>query len=164
MFPGSGISSQEFPDNVDPTVVPVWDALRPRPGDVVFNSFALVSNANAATFTLGANEPESGIIRLVYAGAILHMDGTNVRNVAVVFEQSTSVADPWGGFFTLAGGSRMVGAVEVTGARWATMPRIPPVMRGCNLRFQFSGMTGGGEQVQAHYAYVDIPGELLEIP
>lgn len=163
LFPASGISNQNIPAYVDGTVIPTWDALKSRPGDVTFDGFALVSNANAADFTLGANEPPEGKVRLIYAGAVTHLDGTNVRNVSVRFVASTSAVDPWGNFFTMAGGTRVVGALEVTGARWANLPRIPPVFRGINLSFVFHGMTGAGEQVQCHYVYVDIPGELLTV-
>lgn len=166
IFPQSGLDDQAYPTRVTEVVTPTWDSAKPWPGDVIFNSIALVGNANAATFFLGSavNQPSAGYVRLIYGGAILHADGTNVRNVSIVITQDTNTpADAWGGIFTIAGGSRVLGGVEVTGGRWQTMPRFPPVFRGSFPQFQFLGMTGGGEQVQAHYAFVDIPGELLTV-
>jgi len=166
VFPGSGIGNREFPVGVDGTVIPIWDMAKPRTGDVLFDSRALVSNANAADFTLSssANRPPAGKIRIITSAAAIHADAA-ARDIDFGVTQVTTVAaPPWGSWWALAGGSRVIGGVlAVPPNRFLTLGPFPLWFEDTDVFARFRGMTGGGEQVQFHFTFVELPGELIDV-
>jgi len=166
VFPGSGIGNREFPTGVDGIVIPTWNMAKPRTGDVLFDSRALVSNANAADFTLSssANRPPAGKIRIITSAAAIHADAA-ARDVDFGVTQVTTVAAPsWGSWWALAGGSRVIGgALALPPDRFLTLGPFPLWFEDTDVFVRYRGMTGGGEQVQFHFTFVEIPGELIDV-
>jgi len=168
LFLRSGAQDQfQGPGLVDETVIPVWDSMRPRPGDVLFDSRALAGNTvGAGNFTLSssASPPPRGFVRVITAGAVFNPD-VAARNVFFQITQRVGTpAPPWGSWWTLAGGSRVVSVRNaVPTVAWNDIGNFPLWFEDTDVEAVFMGMAGAGLQCQFHFTFVEIAGELIDV-
>ena len=169
LFQRSGAQDQfHGPGLVDETVMPVWQAMKPRPGDVLFDSRALTGNSAApGTFqlatTAAGNATPAGRVRIYGPGAVFNGDvAARIVQFGIVQRAGVTV-DPWGSWWTLAGGSRVTGGLSVAAGEWATTPPFPLWFNDTDLFANFLATTGAGENFQWHFCFIDVPGELVDV-
>lgn len=169
LFLRSGAQDQfHGPGLVDETVIPTWNAMKPRPGDVLFDSRALTGNSAApGVFQLGmtaaGNAVPTGKVRIYAPGAVFNGDVAARTFQFGIAQRAGVTADPWGSWWTIAGGSRVLGAVDVAAGGWGNMPPLPACFNDTDVFVNVLATTGAGENFQWHFTFVEFPGELLDV-
>lgn len=167
VFPQSGMDDATYPTRVDSTVQPIWNALKPRPGDVLFDSRALIGTSSApGEFTLSssASPVPAGKIRIITSGAVFNGDAAARNCRFQISQRAGTPAPPWGSWWTLAGGDRVVSVRNgVPSLAWNDCGNFPLWFEDTDIEAVFAATTGGGETFQFHFTFVELDGSLVDV-
>lgn len=151
-----------YPDQVERTIVPSLDVFANRPGEFRFRSVSANSAGAGVDIDFFMEQPQPGRIQIPIMLVVGNTGGAAAVTFTVTRVGAAGDQDPWGRWDSMGATIPFYDAFQAAQNIGGRLCVPPYVHRTQNLRVRAIAPPGG-QTVAVHYDFIDAPGELVQL-